>query len=233
MSESLVVDGLAFTLRRSPRRSTVGITIDRSGELILAAPPDCSAEEIARIARRRQFWVYTKLAEKQLLFRPPPPKEFVTGEGFSYLGRSYRLLLVDAPAEASVPPLALRHGWFALLRVERERAQEHFTKWYIEHVRPWVQRRVELFSQRIGVVIPPVRIRDLGYRWGSCSSAGGLNFHWQVALLPPRIIEYIVAHELVHLHEPRHGSDFWRRLERAMPDYVDRKSWLAQNAALL
>jgi len=47
--------------------------------------------------------------------------------------------------------------------------------------------------------------------------------------LPPRIIEYIVAHELVHLSERRHSPEFWRRLERAMPDYAARKRWLAEN----
>ena len=47
--------------------------------------------------------------------------------------------------------------------------------------------------------------------------------------LPARIAEYVVAHELVHLHESHHTPEFWLRLERAMPDFEQRKVWLAEN----
>ena len=69
----------------------------------------------------------------------------------------------------------------------------------------------------------------LGFHWGSCSRSGRLNFHWRTILLPPRIIEYGVAHELVHLRELRHNLEFWRRLERVIPDFAARKQWLAEN----
>lgn len=59
-----------------------------------------------------------------------------------------------------------------------------------------------------------------------------MNFHWRSVLLPPRIIEYIVTHELVHLIMPNHGPEFWTRLERVMPDYAARKQWLAEQGAV-
>ena len=58
---------------------------------------------------------------------------------------------------------------------------------------------------------------------------GALHFHWRAICLPPRIIEYLVAHELAHLCVPHHDSDFSRRLDRAMPDYTARKHWLAEH----
>ncbi len=57
-----------------------------------------------------------------------------------------------------------------------------------------------------------MRVRDLGNRWGSCSSEGVRNFHWRTIRLPPTLIEYVAAHELVHLLEPRHDAAFWERL---------------------
>jgi type I restriction enzyme M protein len=53
---------------------------------------------------------------------------------------------------------------------------------------------------------------------------------WKTILLPPRLVEYVVVHELVHLHEPHHTPGFWLRVERAMPDYAGRKEWLACHA---
>jgi predicted metal-dependent hydrolase len=55
------------------------------------------------------------------------------------------------------------------------------------------------------------------------------QFHWRTILLPPRAIDYVIVHELVHLIEPHHGAEFWRRVERALPDYELRKRWLAEN----
>ncbi len=228
MSESLVIDTLTFELRRSPKRKSIGITIDREGGLILTAPQDCPMEAIERTAREKQVWVHTKLAEKNLFFHPSRPKAFVSGEGFFYLGRSYRLLLfMPSSAEVDLPALRLHQGRFRLRRGEQHRAQDHFVRWYTDHGRPWILRRVDLLSARVGVSPGAVEVRDLGYRWGSCGKNASLNFHWRTILLPPRIIEYIVAHELAHLNDPHHGPDFWRRLERAMPDFAMRKEWLA------
>lgn len=66
--------------------------------------------------------------------------------------------------------------------------------------------------------------------WGSCGKGGRLNFHWRSILLPPRIIEYVIVHELVHILEPNRTPAFWTRVERTMPDFAVRKQWLAEHA---
>ncbi|WP_414897536.1 M48 family metallopeptidase [Rhodovulum sp. YEN HP10] len=78
-----------------------------------------------------------------------------------------------------------------------------------------------------------VQVMDLGYRWGSCSADGTLNFHWRVMQLPPRIIEYVVVHELVHIKVPNHSEKFWKMLGSVMPDYESRKAWLKQKGGEL
>ncbi len=229
MRDTLLVEGLAYELRRSARRRTVGITVDRDGSLVISAPEDCPEEVIEKAAREKRPWVRARLAEKRLLSPPRAPREYVTGEGFYHLGRSYRLLLIDPQEDDGVPPLRLRGGRFELRRDERHRAEKHFVAWYVRNGRPWVRRRVDLFADRIGVYPTSVDVRELGYRWGSCGPGGNLNFHWRTVSLPPRMVEYVVVHELVHLAEPHHGAEFWRRLGRVLPDFKDRKRWLAEN----
>ncbi len=225
MNDSLTVDDLTFEVRRSPRRKTVEITVDRGGELIISGPPDVQADVMENFIRDKKFWVYTKLAEKQALQQPIKGKEFVSGEGFPYLGRSYRLLLVDAQDRT----LRLEAGRFRLLRSEAVRGRDHLVRWYSEHALTWIRQRVRQWSNRLGVTPSRVEIRELGYRWGSCSKDGGLNFHWATVLLPPSLVEYVIVHELVHLHEANHTPEFWQRVERAMPDYEQRKAWLAEH----
>lgn len=225
MNEVITIDELSFEVRRSGRRNTLEIIVDRNGELIMAAPEGLPTSELEAFAREKRFWVYTKLAEKEALKRPTRTKEFVSGEGFWYLGRSYRLLLVDEQDR----PLKLSSGRFRLLRSEVDRGREHFIKWYAEHARPWLRRRISEWESRIGAEAASIAVRDLGYRWGSCGKNDTLYFHWATILLPPSIVEYVAVHELVHLIEPNHTPEFWLRLERAMPDYEQRKAWLAQH----
>jgi hypothetical protein len=77
-----------------------------------------------------------------------------------------------------------------------------------------------------------VHVQDMGYRWGSTDRRGHLYFHWRVAMLPFRMIEYVVAHELTHLVEREHTEAFWLRLERLVPDYQKRRRWLEVEGAL-
>ncbi len=219
------VDDLAFDLRRSSRRKTLEITVDRGGELVLSVPAAVGEETIRAFVREKRYWVFTKLAEKAQLQRAVTRKEMVDGEGFLYLGRSYRLRLVDEQPE----PLKLSHGWFQLRRDAVADGRSHFIHWYTERGGEWVTRKVREHAARMEASPVGVKVQDLGYRWGSCGKGGWLYFHWKTMLLPRTIAEYVVIHELAHLHEPHHTPAFWRCIERAMPDYEQRKQWLAGN----
>jgi predicted metal-dependent hydrolase len=221
----LDVEDLRFAIRRSDRRRTLQITVDRDGELLLSAPCDVDEQRLRAFAEEKRFWVYTKLAERDRLQHEVPPKEFVDGEGFLYLGRSHRLRLVDEQ-EA---PLKLASGRFLLRRDLVSCGREPFIRWYSERARVWLSGRVAEYRARMEVAPAGLKVQDLGYRWGSCGKGDMLYFHWKTILLPARIAEYVVVHELAHLHEPHHTPEFWLRIERAMPDYAQRKTWLAEH----
>jgi predicted metal-dependent hydrolase len=223
----LVVNDLRFELRHSARRRTLEITVDRGGELILSAPLDVGESRLRDFVRRKRLWVYRQLARKEALTRPLPRKVFTDGEGFLYLGRSYRLRLVpDEETDASV---ALKLGRLVMPHGLARDGRSHMLRWYVERAQPWLRRRVRDYAARMEVDPAGVRVRDLGYRWGSCGKGGWLYFHWKTILLPARVAEYVVVHEMAHLHEPHHTPDFWRRVQRAMPDYETRRVWLAEH----
>ena len=102
-------------------------------------------------------------------------------------------------------------------------------RWYTDHARHWLQRRVKGWAARMGVAPKGVEVRDLGFRWGSCGQAGTVNFHWATILLPASVVDYVIVHELAHLVEPNHTPEFWLRVGRALPEYEQRKTWLAEH----
>ena len=219
------VDELHLTIRRSAQRQTMQITVERTGELIVSAPPEVEIDRLRDFVTEKRFWIYTKLAQKDQLQRKVPRKEFVGGEAHLYLGRSHRLKLLDEQDA----PLKLVNSRFALRRDAQAGAREHFIRWYSERARIWLSGRVADYQSRMEVAPAGVKVQDLGYRWGSCGKGDWLYFHWKTILLPARIAEYVVVHEIAHLHEPHHTSAFWLRVERAMPDYAQRRAWLAEH----
>lgn len=234
MSESVTVGALTFAVRRSAHRRTFGVSVGRGGELVIDAPAGCADEEIVRMAERKSLWVHTTLARKRLLMRPSAPREFVTGEGFAYLGRSYRLKLIDPPGPGEPQaPLRLHHGRFLLRRDERPRGHQHFVRWYATHGQPWLERRLRLLALHFAIDAPAITVRDLGFRWASCTGRGTILVHWRVLTLPPRIIDFVLVHELAHLRASRHGPEFRRLMDRAMPDHESRRRWLVNHRDLL
>ncbi|MCG5529081.1 MULTISPECIES: M48 family metallopeptidase [Halorhodospira] len=223
----LEVDDLVLQVRESSRRRTLEITVDRDGELAIAVPTGTEPEKMRAFVSEKRGWIYKKLAEKALRQRPVRGKEYVDGEGFLYLGRSYRLKIIPA-SEQSVP-LKLDAGRFRMREDALDDARQHFIRWYAGRAKDWLGRQVDAHAKRLGLSPAGVKVQDLGFRWGSCGRGSWLYFHWKTILLPRGIAEYVVVHELIHLVEPHHTPAFWRRLERAMPDFERRKNWLARH----
>lgn len=222
MNETLHIANLDFEVRRGPRRKTLGLTVDRAGELVVHAPKSASEEELRKWVDRKLLWVHRKLALKQDLNSAARPPEFVSGESFFYLGKSYRLRVTDG-GEA---PLQFNGEWFVLRRSERDQAAQHFRRWYLANGTPWLTNRVATWESRVSAQPVRVRVCDLGYHWGSCGKKGSLNFNWRLLQLPVRLIDYIVVHELVHLLEHNHTREYWKIMDRALPDWKNRKRGL-------
>jgi predicted metal-dependent hydrolase len=226
---ALTVNDLRFEVRRSERRRALEITVDRDGELVLSAPPGVPDAALRDFAQRKRMWVYKQLARRQVHAQEPTRKVFTEGEGFAYLGRSYRLRLV-VQSDAAVK---LQGGRFVMPQALARSGREHLIRWYCERARTWLVDKVADYAPRMEVMPGGVRVQDLGYRWGSCGKGDWLYFHWKTILLPAHICEYVVVHEMAHLHEPHHTPEFWRRVERAMPDFERRKEWLAQRGMVV
>lgn len=102
-----------------------------------------------------------------------------------------------------------------------------------EQTRKLVTERVRHYAPIIGVTYGKIAIRTQHTRWGSCSSKGNLNFNCLLALVPARILDYVVVHELCHRKELNHSDRFWKEVERILPDYKERKEWLKASGSTL
>lgn len=222
---------ISYDLVRS-RRRTADIIIEPDGKVVVRAPEDVSEEKIEDIVEAKRLWIYKNLAEWRDLNATRVIREYRNGEGFLYLGRSYRLLLVSDQTE----PVLLKAGRFRLRRDLVEEtgvpaAKSAFVGYFVERGQQWISRRVAYFALKAGVMPARCAVRDLGARWASCSPQGNLAFHWKCMMAPPRIIDYIVVHELCHFHHLDHSQAFWNEVDKLLPDWRERKEWLRKNGA--
>lgn len=89
-----------------------------------------------------------------------------------------------------------------------------------------IPERVAFFAEKLGVSYGRITIRNQKTRWGSCSSKGNLNFNCMLMLAPPKVLDYVVVHELCHRKEMNHSKAFWAEVEKVLPDYRIYVQWL-------
>lgn len=92
--------------------------------------------------------------------------------------------------------------------------------------RELVHRRAEYFNEYYRLTYHNVAIRNQKTRWGSCSRQGNLNFNVKLALLPSKLADYIIVHELCHLKEMNHSPRFWKLVAQTFPDHKELRKEL-------
>ncbi|UEP28026.1 M48 family metallopeptidase [Burkholderia sp. B21-007] len=228
------VRDIEYQLLPGSDRRTTDIVIERNGVITVRPPVRMSPEQVDETVLSKRMWIYRNLAEWRDLNATRVTREWVNGETFLYLGSCYRLQLVVEQDE----PLKLKDGRFCLRReiVERgshDTAHQVFEAFYKAKGLPRIQKRVASFAAKVGVAAGAIQIKDLGYRWASCTKEGDLHFHWKCLMAPLTIIDYIIVHELCHLHHRDHSDAFWNEVDKVLPDYRDRKEWLRMRGAQL
>jgi predicted metal-dependent hydrolase len=218
----LCLGGLVIDVVAVPGRKSVRVTVDRDARIVAAVPPDTDRDALEGLIRTRLPWLYAKVRDREVDIDHRPRRRFIDGEGFLYLGRTYRLLTVDRAPH----PVALVNGRLRLSRDRQGSGSDDLVAWYVERGRQWLPRRVGPLADHLAAPATDLIVRALGYRWGSCSDRGALNIHWAVMQLPAALVDYVLVHELAHLHEPNHSPDFWRMVARALPDYESRRTRL-------
>lgn len=102
-------------------------------------------------------------------------------------------------------------------------------RWYRREARLWLEGAVADEAPALGVTPARIAVRDTTSRFGSCSTTGTVSFSWRLIMMPPEVLDYVVVHELCHLHEPNHSARFWALVEAARPGWREQRAWLNEH----
>ena len=202
----------------------ITLKVRPNGEAILTAPNSASDEHIKFIMQKRVQWI----AQKRAFFASfkMPEKEYVSGEDFRYLGRSYRLKVVQSKEER----VKLQRGYLELFVKDKndlKRKENLVYEWYYEKATLYFFNILQEFNKIVKQDIKSVKIRQMKTRWGSCNPYKSyINLNIELIKKPKACIEYVVFHELAHLLYPNHSKKFYDYLTLYMPDWQKRKEIL-------
>ena len=225
---SVEVNGVRFRVAvHVERRRTTRASIGRAG-VTIRLPSGLGPAERARLLERLMGWAKGRLARL-------PVRRYEDGQRLVAAGRRYVLriapqsgsrssarirgeeILLRMAGGLSEPELSAAIG----VRLSRTLAREH---------REWLDARVaELNRRHFRVPVARVALRNSASTWGSCSPAGSLSFATRLLLAPQEIVDYVCIHELAHRLVPNHSASFWNLVQRALPEWKERRRWLRRH----
>lgn len=218
---------IEYEVRHSSDASEPRIDVDIHGVAVVL--PESEEIDPRELLKENAAWVVEKTRTYDWYREQAPERQFKEGESWPYLGQSYEVVVEQRPSSSVVDGeicLAEHH-------VEDTSIKRALETLYRRTARQRFERRADHFADEMGVEYDAIEIRNQRTRWGSCSTNGTLGLNWRLMMAPPEIIDYVIVHELAHLAEPNHGSEFWSLVAEYDSDYESHTEWLQKNSARL
>ncbi len=213
---------------RFAARKTLAIDVYPDQQVVVTAPEGSEPAAIEALVHKRGRWIRRQQQQFAVIMQPEPPRAYVSGESYRYLGRQYRLKVQDGEpkevrlgrglltvtlADGTEPPQVQRvlEAWFrdAAHRIFHERLAACYP-------------RVE----RLGIPYPALAIRSMKTRWGSCSRPGLITLNPRLIQAPRDCIDYVILHELCHLKEHNHSKRYYALLDQVLPGWREQRTKL-------
>jgi predicted metal-dependent hydrolase len=188
---------------------------DGEVESFLEAHVDWLLSQLDRLARLRSLRRISRVPAGEILFQGA--RTPVQVEDVALRARSNRVQWHD--------------GHLIIVRGRRTRVSAATTleNWLRREARAQIRPVVQTFEDKLGVVARRLYIMDQQTKWASCSALRNLSFNWRIVMAPDAVLQYLVAHEVVHLAVPDHSRKFWLTLQSVCPESERARQWLSAN----
>lgn len=199
------------------------------GHVRVAAPRRLDDDAVRLAVIDRLKWIRRRIRDFESQPRQSK-RELITGESHHFLGRRYRLDVVEQNA---APRVRLRNRQIMELRVRPgagyAKRDAILSQWYREQLRERLPQRIACWQARVGVQVAEVRVRKMKTRWGSCNvAAERIWLNTALAAKPPECLDYVLVHEMAHLMERHHNDRFRQLMDHAMPNWRLHRDTLNQ-----
>lgn len=209
------------------KRKTLSLTVLKDGNVIVKAPISMSDKTINKFIEDKQDWI----REKLLIVKENKSKfeDILNLSKFLLFGNRYKVL------KSQVKQIETNEKFEIVIpsKIEDDKVIKTLVAWYKKIAKKILTERLEFIEDRIRLKSSAIKFSDSKGRWGSCNSFGVIHLNWRVVMLPPKIIDYVIVHELCHLKQMNHSKDFWSLVAKFMPGYETQKKVIKEYSFLL
>ncbi|MBX3085028.1 MAG: M48 family metallopeptidase [Anaerolineae bacterium] len=212
---------LTFELLYSSRK-TLAVHVHPDGSLVVDAPHDTPLPQIEQAVLHRGAWVLKQQREfASYSALTLPPRQYVSGESYRYLGRQYRLKVIADPVERIV----LSRGHLTISvhdTTDHQRVRHLLESWYLRRAcAVFAERLAACFPrvEHLGISYPKLHVKPMKARWGSCTPSGAISLNLRLIQVAKPFIDYVILHELCHLKELNHSTAFYKLLGKVLPEW--------------
>jgi zinc metalloprotease len=208
-------------------RKTLGIKVYPDTSVKVFAPIDTDLPIIEQLLKAKRKWIEKQQRSFQTYLPATPPRQYIGGESFLYLGKQYMLKIEPSTAEE----VKLYQGRLVVKTVNPDAThiKKLLQQWYIARATILFNKLFEeqfYLFKRFGLEKPILQIKKMEKRWGSCTPQQKIILNPELIKAPVVCINYVILHELCHLVHHNHSKSFYRLLENFMPDWQKYKQLL-------
>ena len=221
-----------YSLRRNKRAKRLIIKVSQMGDITVIMPWSGATRVAAEFVRSKSDWL-AKAIKVQQAKKASPLVELRGGAWLPILGDVKQLRIeVDQHRQRSTYK---EKGNVLAVTVARTGAvRETVIRWYRVRAEKYVKVQADRLANQIGVGLKKMVMSSARTQWGSCiKGKGRISIQWRLAQAPLGVLNYVIAHEVLHLKFGGHGKDFWDGVSTVCPDYKERRRWLREKGQSL
>lgn len=215
---------IEFNLCMEERKS-LAIKIMPDSSINIKAPFESSHNKIIDKVKTKIKWINKQQKYFEENYKIASNKKYVSGETHLYLGKQYRLKIIDSDTNG----IKLKNGYFFINNSNLNKVNLLLDEWYYEHA-------IRIFNQRLDILYnksfsnniekPSLKIRKMKKRWGSYTKNNEIMLNIELIKASFACIDYIILHELCHSQYFGHNAGFYKLITKLMPDWQKQKARL-------
>lgn len=197
----------------------------------VSAPEFVSESVIYEFVERNLDWIAHK--QTQLSQRTREQLHYQHGEVHYLWGEPKTLKLEENSTKNSLITEENRFNLHAKSIITSEYCQQQLERFYRKEILVQLPALLRKWQPIIGRTVNECRIKKMRTRWGTCNiQAKRVWLSLELAKKPLPCLEYVLVHEMVHLHERNHTKRFYQLMTEFLPDWQETEILLNQNEAL-
>jgi predicted metal-dependent hydrolase len=214
-------------IQTSAKRKSIGICVYPTADVKVYVPTGTTQARIEEVIKSKEKWIIEKIEGfKANKIAEIKKKEYVSGESFYYLGKQYKLRIVDG----KTTKIELARDTILLHKASRSNIKNIIGNWFLDQAKEVFEERLkfnfEVFAKQYKYDFPTLKLRKMKSRWGSMSNKGNMTLNSHLIHTPVECIDYVIMHELCHLKYKNHGTRFYQLQFKLTPRYKELKNKL-------